>query len=64
MPGRPGPMNGSKFDRIARNTPAIATTPRHSAMAQPYTLARSNPINPAISASSDVALKARPSAVR
>ncbi len=31
---RPGPKKGSKFDRIARNTPAIATIPRHSAIAR------------------------------
>lgn len=30
----PGPMKGSKFERMARNTPASATTAKQSAVAE------------------------------
>ena len=61
---RAGPMAGSKLVRTARNTPAIAMTASDSAIAMANTWRVSSPINCATAWSSEVARKARPSAVR
>lgn len=58
------PMAGSNEVRMPRKTPAIAVTASDSAMASPKTCARFSPISWAISCRSEVARKARPSAVR
>ena len=58
-----GPIDGSKLARTARNTPAIATTASDSAIARPKMWRLLSPIMRAISASSEVARKARPRAV-
>ena len=42
---RAGPIDGSKLVRMARNTPAMATTASDSAMARPKTWRLSRPIS-------------------
>ena len=61
---RAGPIEGSKLARTARNTPAMATTASDSAIAIANTCRVSRPISCATAWSSEVARKARPSAVR
>ena len=61
---RAGPIAGSKLVRTASNTPAIATTASDSAMARAKTWRLSSPMSCATAGSSEVARKARPSAVR
>src|SRR5690349_20067582 len=55
--------DGSKLARTARNTPAMATTARESAIASAKTWRLSRPISCATAGSSAVARKARPIAV-
>ena len=61
---RAGPIAGSKLARTASSTPAIATMASDSAIASPNTCALFRPMSWATDWSSEVARKARPSAVR
>ena len=61
---RAGPIAGSKLVRTARKTPATATTASDSAIASAKMWRLSSPISCATDWSSEVARKARPSAVR
>src|SRR5262249_37552274 len=61
---RAGPIAGSKLVRTARNTPATAMMASDSAMASANTWRLSSPISCATLWSSEVARKARPTAVR
>ena len=61
---RAGPIAGSKLVRTASSTPATATMASDSAMARPKMWRLSRPMSCATDWSSDVARKARPSAVR